>query len=93
MCQFDIVVFEYQKQVTFNTTAFDGGPSVSHRHLLLVSKQKNVVFGILNASRFSIGRFFEGEGRCQTKSYDERSQVAHRNATFEKWSSSRVGRW
>jgi hypothetical protein len=45
-----MAVCEYQNQGIFNMTLCDGDPSLSYWHLLLVSKQKTVVFGILKAS-------------------------------------------
>jgi hypothetical protein len=38
-----MVVFEYQNQVIFNVTVFDGGHPLSNGHLLLACKQKQVV--------------------------------------------------
>jgi hypothetical protein len=47
-----MAVLECQNQVIFNMTVFDGEP-----RLLLVSKQQNVVFGILKASHLQYDAF------------------------------------
>ena len=52
VCAVYMAVFEYQKQVIFKMTVFDGEPLLSYWHLLLVSHKKNVVFGISKASFF-----------------------------------------
>jgi hypothetical protein len=40
VCVTYTAVFEYQKQGIFNMAIFEGGPSLPHWHLLLVSKRK-----------------------------------------------------
>jgi hypothetical protein len=47
------IVFEYQNQVIFNMAVFDGGPR-GHIYTCFSYPNKNVVFGILEASHFSI---------------------------------------
>ena len=58
--------FEYQNQVLFKMTVFDGRPSLSHWHLFLVSKQKRRFWNTSSKSIFNM-TLFEGAPRCQTK--------------------------
>jgi hypothetical protein len=54
-------VFEYQNQVIFNMPVFDGRPSLSNSHLLLVSKQKRRFWNTKSKSYFNFNMtLFEG---------------------------------
>ena len=61
-----IVIFEYQNQVIFNMTVFNGGPRC-HIDTYFWYPNKTVVFGILKASHFQYDALLrERVGRCQT---------------------------
>ena len=65
VCVINNVVFEYQNQVIFNMTVFDGGPSLSYWHLRLVSNKKHRFWNTKSKSFFNM-TLFEGGSRCQT---------------------------
>jgi hypothetical protein len=58
----------YINQVIINITGFDGGPSLSYLHLLLVSKQKRSFWNAKTKSFFNL-TLFEGGPQCQTKNF------------------------